>query len=73
MENQMNNISAKAMLKATDKATLGSMFKAFNDGFWEGVADMAKTYSQVYLGCMLALPVIYVIAKRTGKLKDENN
>lgn len=73
MDKQMNNVAAKAMVKATDKVTLGGMFKAFNDGFWDGVADMAKTYSQVYLACMLAIPVIYVIAKKTGKLKDEDN
>ena len=73
MDNQMNNVAAKAMAKATDKVTLGSMFKAFNDGVWDGVAEMAKTYSQVYLGCMFAIPIIYVIAKKTGKLKDKDN
>lgn len=73
MDNQMNNVAAKAMAKATDKVTLGSMFKAFNDGFWDGVAEVAKTYSQVYLGCVLAIPIIYVITKKTGKLKDKDN
>lgn len=70
MDKQMNNVAAKAMAAATDKVTLGSMLKAFNDGFWDGVADMAKTYSWVYVGCMAVLPIIYVIAKKTGKLED---